>query len=81
METINIALATPVKQFIDEQVASGAYPDASEYIQHLIRADQERRVAHQTFRLTGRPSIPRGRIRRIPINTRNGTACLMADGR
>jgi antitoxin ParD1/3/4 len=43
METMNISLPDSLKEFVDSQVAAGAYSSASEYIRRLIREDQERR--------------------------------------
>jgi antitoxin ParD1/3/4 len=43
MESMNISLPGPLKEFVDNQVAAGAYNSASEYIRRLIREDQERR--------------------------------------
>ena len=43
METMNIALPTPMKEFVQEQVAEGGYSSASEYVRKLIRDEQERR--------------------------------------
>jgi antitoxin ParD1/3/4 len=43
METINISLPDSLKEFVDDQVATGACSSASEYIQRLIREDRERR--------------------------------------
>jgi antitoxin ParD1/3/4 len=40
METMNIALPENMKQFVQEQVAKGGFSSASEYVRHLIRADQ-----------------------------------------
>jgi antitoxin ParD1/3/4 len=42
METMNISLPDPLKQFVETQVAAGAYSSVSEYIRRLIRDDQER---------------------------------------
>ncbi len=39
-ETMNIALPDAMKQFVREQVESGGYSTASEYVRELIRADQ-----------------------------------------
>lgn len=44
MEDVNITLPEPLKQFVDEQIASGRYGSTSEYMRELIRAD-ERRMA------------------------------------
>jgi antitoxin ParD1/3/4 len=43
VETMNIALPSPMKAFVQEQVAEGGYSSASEYIRKLIREEQERR--------------------------------------
>lgn len=40
-ETMNIALPEAMKQFVREQVESGGYSTASEYVRELIRADQK----------------------------------------
>lgn len=48
METMNISLPEPLKQFVDEQMAEGCYSSVSEYIRELIRAD-ERRKAEDLF--------------------------------
>ena len=39
-----ISLPEPVKDFVDDQVASGGYHDASEYIQALLREIQRRQA-------------------------------------
>ena len=44
MQTMNISLPDPMKQFVEEQVSSGAYSSASEYVRDLVRADQQRRA-------------------------------------
>jgi antitoxin ParD1/3/4 len=42
MTTMNISLPEPLKAFVDEQVARGAYGSTSEYVRELIRRDRER---------------------------------------
>jgi antitoxin ParD1/3/4 len=63
METMNISLPEPLKQFVDSQVAAGTYSSASEYIGRLIQDDQERRhreaIEHKLVEaLDGPPSTP-----------------------
>lgn len=63
METMNISLPDPLKQFVDKQVATGAYTSASEYIHRLIKEDQERRRVEEIElklleALDGPPSTP-----------------------
>ena len=44
MESMNISLPEPLKQFVDGQIASGRYSSASEYIRELIRDDEKRKA-------------------------------------
>jgi antitoxin ParD1/3/4 len=38
--TMNIALPEPMRLYVSERVASGAYGNTSEYVRELIRRDQ-----------------------------------------
>ncbi|EQD73643.1 addiction module antidote protein, CopG/Arc/MetJ family, partial [mine drainage metagenome] len=40
--SMNISLPTPLKRFVDEQIAAGRYSSASEYVRDLIRGDEKR---------------------------------------
>jgi antitoxin ParD1/3/4 len=42
MQTMNISLPDPMKQYVEEQVTEGDYSSASEYMRELVRADQKR---------------------------------------
>ena len=44
MQTMNISLPDQLKEFVDEQVGSGKYSSASEYVRELIRDDERRRA-------------------------------------
>jgi len=44
MQTMNISLPDPLKEFVDHQIAEGRYSSVSEYIRELIRADEKRRA-------------------------------------
>ena len=44
MESMNISLPTPLKQFVDEQIAAGRYSSASEYVRDLFRGDEKRKA-------------------------------------
>ena len=44
MQTINISLPDPLKDFVDHQIAEGRYSSVSEYIRELIREDEKRRA-------------------------------------
>jgi len=42
MQTMNISLPDPMKQYVEDQVSAGGYSSASEYVRELVRADQRR---------------------------------------
>jgi len=44
MQSMNISLPEPLKQFVDGQIALGRYSSASEYVRELIRADEKRKA-------------------------------------
>ncbi len=44
MESMNISLPEPLKDFVDRQIASGRYSTASEYVRELIREDEKRKA-------------------------------------
>ncbi|MBO6561104.1 MAG: type II toxin-antitoxin system ParD family antitoxin [Nisaea sp.] len=45
MATMNVSLPDPMKDWVEEQTRDGRYSNASDYVRHLIRRDQERRAA------------------------------------
>ncbi|AGY57404.1 type II toxin-antitoxin system ParD family antitoxin [Gloeobacter kilaueensis] len=47
MQSMNISLPEPLKQFVDRQIAQGRYSSVSEYIRELIRADEKRKAEEQ----------------------------------
>jgi antitoxin ParD1/3/4 len=44
MQSMNISLPEPLKQFVDSQISTGRYSSASEYVRELIRADEKRKA-------------------------------------
>ncbi|HSG32773.1 MAG TPA: type II toxin-antitoxin system ParD family antitoxin [Thermodesulfobacteriota bacterium] len=48
MATLNISLTDSMRKWIDEQVKSGEYANASDYMRDLIRHDQRE---HEVIRL------------------------------
>ncbi len=44
MQTMNISLPDPLKEFVDNQVASGRYGSVSEYVRELIRDDEKHKA-------------------------------------
>ena len=47
MESMNISLPEPLKQFVDGQISNGRFSSASEYVRDLIRADEKRKADEQ----------------------------------
>jgi len=47
MQTMNISLPEPLKDFVDRQIAAGRYSSASEYVRELIRNDEKRKAEEQ----------------------------------
>ena len=47
MQSMNISLPDPLKQFVDGQIAQGRYSSVSEYMRELIRADEKRKAEDQ----------------------------------
>jgi putative addiction module CopG family antidote len=45
MQTMNISLPDPMKQYVEEQVSAGSYSSASEYVRELVRAEPRQRPA------------------------------------
>jgi antitoxin ParD1/3/4 len=46
MATMNISLPDKMKKWVEKQVKSGRYANASDYMRDLLRRDQERDDAH-----------------------------------
>jgi len=44
MQTMNISLPEPLKEFVDRQIAAGRYSSVSEYIRELIRNDEKQKA-------------------------------------
>lgn len=47
MATMNVSLPDAMKQWVEEQVQTGRYGNASDYVRDLVRRDQERAEARQ----------------------------------
>jgi antitoxin ParD1/3/4 len=44
MQSMNISLPEPLKEFVDRQISTGRYSSASEYVRELIRDDEKRKA-------------------------------------
>ena len=49
MATMNVSLPDPMKAWVEDQTQDGRYSNASDYVRHLIRRDQERAHAIATL--------------------------------
>jgi antitoxin ParD1/3/4 len=47
MATMNVSLPDKMKQWVEDQVASGRYGNSSDYVRDLVRRDQERAEARE----------------------------------
>jgi antitoxin ParD1/3/4 len=47
MQSMNISLPDPLKQFVDGQISTGRYSSVSEYVRELIRADEKRKAEEE----------------------------------
>jgi antitoxin ParD1/3/4 len=47
MQSMNISLPEPLKQFVDAQIAQGRYGSTREYMRELIRADEKLKAEEQ----------------------------------
>jgi antitoxin ParD1/3/4 len=58
MQTMNISLPDPLKDFVDHQIAEGRYGSVCEYIRELIRDDARCRLDRAHSQIPDLP-IPR----------------------
>ena len=49
MATMNVSLPDKMKQWVEEQVQTGRYGNASDYVRDLVRRDQERAAKKAEF--------------------------------
>lgn len=49
MATMNVSLPDKMKQWVEEQVQTGRYGNASDYVRDLVRRDQERAAKMAEF--------------------------------
>lgn len=42
MATMNVSIPDPMKAWVEERARGGSFSNASDYVRHLIRRDQER---------------------------------------
>ena len=49
MATMNVSLPDKMKQWVEDQVATGRYGNSSDYVRDLVRRDQERAAKKAEF--------------------------------
>lgn len=49
MATMTVSLPDPMKDWVEAQIATGAYASTSDYVRDLIRRDRERRNEEMTL--------------------------------
>jgi len=49
MATMNVSLPDPMKDWVESQVKTGHYSNASDYVRDLIRRDQEYQDRRETL--------------------------------
>jgi len=49
MATMNVSLPDPMKDWVESRAQDGRFSNASDYVRHLIRKDQERQAAIAAF--------------------------------
>jgi antitoxin ParD1/3/4 len=49
MATMNVSLPDPMKDWVESRTHDGRFSNASDYVRHLIRKDQERQAAMAAF--------------------------------
>lgn len=73
MATMNVSLPDPMREWVEEQVRSGDYSNASDYFRDLIRRDRERRDWLVHALIEGEASgISERSVKRIMTETKAG---------
>ena len=63
MATMNVSLPDKMKQWIEEQVQTGRYGNASDYVRDLVRRDQERADAREKLQQMVDEALASGRVK------------------
>lgn len=79
MQTTNISLPDQLQEFVDNQVASGRYGNASEYIEALVR-DDEKRAAHENREALSRKGVGSGELIEMTPARIGTTSCATRYG-
>ncbi|MET3924090.1 type II toxin-antitoxin system ParD family antitoxin [Devosia sp. 2618] len=62
MATMNVSLPDAMKQWVEDQVATGRYGNSSDYVRDLVRRDQERAEAREKLQQMVDEALASGRV-------------------
>lgn len=62
MATMNVSLPDKMKQWVEDQVATGRYGNSSDYVRDLVRRDQERAEAREKLQQLVDEALASGRV-------------------
>jgi len=65
MATMNVSLPDPMKDWVESRTHDGRFSNASDYVRHLIRKDQERQAAIAAFQAEITAGIESGEPRTL----------------
>ena len=71
MATMNISLPDRMKEWVEQQVATGRYANASDYMRDLVRRDEERTAAYTTLEKIVEDAYASGVSERSPEDLRS----------
>jgi antitoxin ParD1/3/4 len=63
MATMNVSLPDQMKKWIEDQVATGRYGNASDYVRDVVRKDQERAEARAKLQQMVDEALASGTVR------------------
>ena len=63
MATMNVSLPAAMKQWVEDQVQTGRYGNASDYVRDLVRRDQERSEAREKLQQMVDEALASGRVK------------------
>ncbi len=70
MATMNVSLPDKMKEWVEQQRASGRYATASDYVRDVIRKDKEREEAFAEMTAAGEEGLASGVSDRTPEQIR-----------
>lgn len=83
MATMNVSLPEQMKQWVEDQVATGRYGNSSDYVRDLVRRDQERALKKAEFERLVQEGIDSGVSSLTPdeifANARNKAGAKKSD--